>query len=68
MADKVLYFPYIRVPDSEWFTQVLLYWDEVGSIVPYEYVYSPEKLGPHMRELVQLGAAYAALTRKQFGA
>jgi uncharacterized protein DUF6236 len=53
MADKVLYFPYIRVPNSEWFTQVLLYWDEVGSIVPYEYVEKPEKLGLHMRELVQ---------------
>src|SRR6267142_2010262 len=55
MADKVLYFPYIRVPDSEWFTQVLLYWDEVGSIVPYEYVHSPEKLGSHMKDLVQVG-------------
>jgi len=55
MSDNVLYFPYIRVPDNEWFTQVLLYWDQVGSIVPYEYVEAPEKLGPHMRRLVQVG-------------
>jgi len=53
MADKVLYFPYIRVPENEWFTRVLLYWDEVGSIVPSEYIYHPESLGTYMRELVQ---------------
>jgi hypothetical protein len=53
MVDKVLYFPYIRVPGNEWFTRVLLYWDEVGSIVPSEYIYRPESLGTYMRELVQ---------------
>jgi hypothetical protein len=53
MADKVLYFPYIRVPENEWFTRVLLYWDEVGSIVPSEYIYHPKTLGTYMRELVQ---------------
>lgn len=34
LADKVLYFPHIRVPDNDWFTRALLYWDEVGTIVP----------------------------------
>lgn len=53
MADKVLYFPYIRVPENEWFTRVLLYWDEVGSIVPSEYIHHPASLGTYMRELVQ---------------
>jgi hypothetical protein len=53
MADKVLYFPYIRVPENEWFTRVLLFWEEVGSIVPSEYIYRPESLGTYMRELVQ---------------
>lgn len=53
MADRVLYFPYIRVPETKWFTQVLLYWDEIGSIVPSEYIYHPESLGPYMRELVK---------------
>lgn len=27
--------PHIRVPDNEWFTRALLYWDEIGTIVPY---------------------------------
>lgn len=34
MPNRVLYFPYMSVPSSEWFTRVLLYWDEVGTIVP----------------------------------
>lgn len=53
MLGKVLYFPYIRVPENVWFTQVLLYWDKVGSIVPSEYIRRPEKLGSYMGELVQ---------------
>lgn len=53
MADKVIYFPYIRVPENKWFTQVLLYWDEVGSIVPSEYIKHPERLGKYTGELVR---------------
>src|SRR5262249_48314870 len=34
--DRVLYFPYINVPRSEWFTRVLLYWDSIGCILPEE--------------------------------
>lgn len=52
MTDKVLYFPYIRVPENAWFTQVLLYWDQVGSIIPSEYISQPEKLGKYMGELI----------------
>lgn len=55
MADKVLYFPYIRVPQNKWFTRALLYWDEVGSIVPSEYVKNPEGLGKYMGALIQEG-------------
>ena len=55
MADNVLYFPYICVPNNEWFTRVLLYWDEVGSIVPDEYIRRPEELGSHMTDLLQEG-------------
>ncbi len=54
MTNGVLYFPYIRVPESPWFTRVLLYWDQVGSIVPAEFVSTPEKLGSYMQELVQV--------------
>jgi len=55
MPDKVLYFPYIKVPKSVWFTRVLLYWDRVGSIVPSEFLYQPERLGPYMADLVRAG-------------
>ena len=53
MANKVIYFPYMRVPKNEWFTRILLYWDKVGSIVPIDYVYHPENLGKYMQELVK---------------
>lgn len=53
--NKVLYFPYINVPNNEWFTQILLYWDEVGAIVPQDYIHAPEKLDRHMVEFVQAG-------------
>lgn len=53
MKNKVLYFPYINVPNSAWFTRMLLYWDEVGVIVPHDFIENPEKLGEHTRSLVQ---------------
>jgi hypothetical protein len=62
MTDNALYFPYIRVPHSEWFTRVLLYWDKVGSIVPFGSRPHPEEdarvhalLGEHMVELIRAG-------------
>ena len=48
-----IYYPYIRVPQSAWFTRVLLYWDEVGAIVPYEYIQDPDRLGQYMVGLVR---------------
>ncbi|HYU54292.1 MAG TPA: hypothetical protein VEK37_15170 [Gemmatimonadaceae bacterium] len=53
MSHQVLYFPYIAVPQSVWLTQILLYWDQVGSIVPYEYIDHPEALGPYMQQLLR---------------
>jgi len=32
---------------------MLLYWDQVSSIVPYEFTQRPESLGPYMRSLVE---------------
>ena len=55
MADKILYFPYIRAPRNEWFSRVLLYWDEVGSIVPSEYQQDRKRLGSYMKELTDSG-------------
>lgn len=59
MSDKglfknVLYFPYIRVPESQWLSQMLLYWDNVGTIVASEYIAEPDRLGPYTLELVRL--------------
>jgi len=53
MSNKILYFPYIRLPRSPWLAQMLLYWDQVGSIVPYEYLHEPARLGSYMQELLQ---------------
>jgi hypothetical protein len=50
---RALYYPYIRVPESPWFTQVLLYWDKVGAIVPYDYIENPNRLGAYMVGLVR---------------
>jgi hypothetical protein len=53
MSHRILYFPYIKVPEGAWLTQALLYWDQVSSIVPYEYLSSPERLGPYMQALLR---------------
>lgn len=55
MESKALYYPYINVPESNWIIQQLLYLEELGSIVPYEYIREPEKLSPYMRDLVSSG-------------
>jgi hypothetical protein len=55
MIDNVLYFPSIRVPETEWFTRVLLYWDTVGTIVPTEYQDDPQFLRPYTAELIEKG-------------
>ncbi len=53
MKDRLLYFPYIRIPQAKWLTQTLLYWDQVSTIVPMEFIANPESLGPYMQRLVQ---------------
>jgi hypothetical protein len=58
MNQSVIYYPYIRVPESPWFSRVLLYWDSVGSIVPTEYLDEPDKLGPYMKSLVKEGLVH----------
>jgi len=53
MRSNVIYFPYIRVPESAWLTRLLLYWDQVASIIPSEYIYDPDRLGEHTRSLIE---------------
>ena len=55
MTSAVLFFPFIRVPKSDWLTRILLYWDQVGTITPYEFLEEPERLGSHTQRLVQEG-------------
>lgn len=53
VVSKVLYFPTIRVPRSAWLSRVLLYWDQVGTITPYEFVEEPDKHDPHTLRLIR---------------
>lgn len=55
MRTKALYFPYINLPEDEWLYLMLLYWDQISSIVPSEYVYDRRKLSPHMSTLMAEG-------------
>ncbi|WMT41748.1 DUF6236 family protein [Paenibacillus sp. D2_2] len=51
--ERILYYPYIAVPNTKWLTHALLYWDEVASIVPSDYFNQPELHDPYMLELVK---------------
>lgn len=51
--ETALYFPYIRVPATAWFTQVLLYWDAAASIVPSNMRNYETELGSYMEELIR---------------
>lgn len=55
MATKALYFPHIAIPNSAWTTQAILYWDQVASIVPIDFMHDPEPLDGFMRELLAEG-------------
>jgi hypothetical protein len=59
VADRALYFPSIRVPETEWFMRVLLYWDSVGTIVPVEYLDDPKFLRPYTSGLRDHGLLMA---------
>lgn len=51
---NILYYPYINVPRADWTLRILLYYDNIGSIVPEEYFYEPERnYDEFMLELVR---------------
>lgn len=54
MNNQLLYFPYISLPESAWTTRSILYWDNVGAIVPNIYKEHPSRLEQYMRELVKM--------------
>lgn len=37
VKQAILYYPTICVPSNRWLRQAVLYWDEIGSIVPQRY-------------------------------
>lgn len=41
------------MPRTDWTVRSLLYYEQVGSIVPMDYFYDPRKYEPFMKELVQ---------------
>ncbi|MBL9213984.1 MAG: hypothetical protein JNG83_00770 [Opitutaceae bacterium] len=53
--DHALYFPYINVPSSAWFTQALLYWDSVRTIVPTDFRNSQFELNEYTRAVLEEG-------------
>lgn len=54
MENSLLYFPYINLPKSDWTIRTLLYYEKIGSIVPMEFFYKPEKnYDPFMLDLVK---------------
>lgn len=53
--EGALYYPFIAVPASSWWTRTMLYWDYVGTIVPQQYINLPEMHEPYTLELVRAG-------------
>lgn len=51
--ENILYYPYINIPRTDWTVRTLLYYNHVGSIVPQNYFYEPDRYDHFMRELVQ---------------
>jgi len=52
--NNILYYPHINLPRTDWTLRTLLYYDNIGSIVPQEYFYSPERnYDTFMLELVR---------------
>lgn len=41
MNNNLLYFPYINIPRNNWTIKSLLYWDNVGIIVPPDFAENP---------------------------
>jgi hypothetical protein len=52
--EKVLYYPYINLPDNKWTIRTILYWDKVGSIIPESYG-KQENFSPFTYNLLNQG-------------
>lgn len=54
MKRTLLYYPTMNIPNNEWIRNALLYWDELGSIIPEEYL-NKSILEPHILYLIDEG-------------
>lgn len=52
MAQSILYYPTIDIPDGPWLRNALLYWDSISSIVPYR---NYSDLSPELQYLRNCG-------------
>ncbi len=52
MNNKLLYFPYIDIPNNNWTIKSILYWDNVGIIVPPDFREEPRQYGKFTVELL----------------
>ncbi|MDD5082585.1 MAG: hypothetical protein PHU08_04355 [Dehalococcoidales bacterium] len=55
LKNNVLYYPYINLPQTEWLTRMLLYYEKVGTITPPIYKTYPSKFSPYTRDLIKEG-------------
>jgi hypothetical protein len=53
MNNKLLYYPYIDIPKSNWTVKSILYWDSVGIIVPPDYIEKPKQYGKFTIDLLK---------------
>ncbi|NTW83908.1 MAG: hypothetical protein HGB36_11170 [Chlorobiaceae bacterium] len=53
MNDNLLYFPYINIPKNNWTIKSLLYWDNVGIIVPPDFAENPNQFDKKTRDLLK---------------
>jgi hypothetical protein len=51
MENNILYYSAINLPNNPWTIKSLLYWEEVGVIVPQDFIEAPEQFHPRMRKL-----------------
>ena len=58
---KLLYYPYISIPNAAWLTQAILYWDGLATIVPVEYLKYPDRFTRFARDMVKMGIVNAIL-------
>lgn len=53
IKNNLLYYPYINLPESNWLTRMLLYYDQIGTITPPTYKRYPNKFMPYTLDLIK---------------